>query len=59
MTVKFPKALKGPRAARQQGESGSECRCVRCGYPVAELVMGCKDPCRNCRFLYPGGDCSD
>ena len=34
-------------------------QCVRCGYPVRDLVMGCKDPCRNCRFLYPVGDCSD
>jgi hypothetical protein len=59
MASDFVKGFNGPRAARQQGEGHSEFRCVRCGYPVPELVMGCKDPCRNCRFLYPGGDCSD
>ncbi len=59
MSIKFVKGLSGSHSGAQQGDSRSECRCVRCGYPVPELVMGCKDPCRNCRFLYPGGDCSD
>ena len=43
----------------QQGEGGAGLRCVRCGYLIPDLVMGCKAPCRNCRFLYPAGDCSD
>ena len=43
----------------QQGEGDATMRCVRCGYPVPYLLMGCKAPCRNCRFLYPAGDCSD
>jgi len=45
-------------AGRQSGRDAG-LRCVRCGHPVPDLVMGCKDPCRNCRFLYPAGDCSD
>ena len=45
--------------SRQQGESAVTLRCVRCGYPVPYLLMGCKAPCANCRFLYPAGDCSD
>ena len=45
--------------ARQRGESHATSRCVCCGYPVTDLMMGCKAPCRNCRFLYPAGDCSD
>ena len=45
--------------ASQRGESHATSRCVRCGYPVADLTMGCKAPCHNCRFLYPAGDCSD
>ncbi len=36
-----------------------ERHCVRCGYPVPELPLGCKWPCPNCGFLYPQGDCSD
>ncbi len=47
--------LPGPRANGRDAGSG----CVRCGYPVPDLVMGCKAPCLNCRFLYPAGDCSD
>lgn len=45
--------------AGQQGKSDAGSRCVRCGYPVPDLLMGCKAPCHNCRFLYPAGDCSD
>lgn len=45
--------------AGQQREGGAGPRCVRCGHPIPDLVMGCKAPCRNCRFLYPAGDCSD
>jgi hypothetical protein len=47
------------RLAGQQSEGDADLRCVRCGYPIHDLVMGCKAPCRNCRFLYPAGDCSD
>jgi hypothetical protein len=45
--------------AGQQSEGDADLRCVRCGYAIPDLVMGCKAPCRNCRFLYPAGDCSD
>jgi len=45
--------------AGQQSVGDADLRCVRCGYPIPDLVMGCKAPCRNCRFLYPAGDCSD
>lgn len=45
-------------AAPQRGGPGGV-QCVRCGHPVPDLVMGCKHPCRNCRYLYPAGDCSD
>lgn len=34
-------------------------RCLRCGFPVVVLPWGCKNPCRNCGFVYPLGDCSD
>jgi hypothetical protein len=45
--------------AGQQSVGDADLRCVRCGYLIPDLVMGCKAPCRNCRFLYPAGDCSD
>jgi hypothetical protein len=34
-------------------------RCLRCGFAVISLPWGCKNPCRNCGFVYPLGDCSD
>jgi len=45
--------------AGQRSVGDADLRCVRCSYPIPDLVMGCKAPCRNCRFLYPAGDCSD
>jgi hypothetical protein len=48
-----------PLLARPQAESTATFYCVRCGYSVPFLLMGCKAPCHNCRFLYPAGDCSD
>ena len=50
-------AVSRPGEPRRGTPSGLQC--VRCGYTVPDLMMGCKDPCRNCRFLYPVGDCSD
>jgi hypothetical protein len=52
-----PQRVAWSAGQRSQGAAGL--RCVRCGYPVPDLVMGCKAPCRNCRFIYPIGDCSD
>ncbi len=34
-------------------------RCQRCGFPVKSRAWGCKNPCPNCGFVYPLGDCSD
>jgi hypothetical protein len=45
--------------SRHEGGSSAVVGCVRCGHPVPDLFLGCKAPCRNCRFLYPAGDCSD
>jgi len=36
-----------------------EPRCLRCGFPVVSSLPGCKNPCKNCGFVYPLGDCSD
>ena len=33
--------------------------CLRCGFTVAARPWGCKNPCSNCGFIYPIGDCSD
>lgn len=33
--------------------------CLRCGHPVQPKPWGCKNPCSNCGFVYPLGDCSD
>lgn len=33
--------------------------CLRCGFAVPARLMGCKNPCANCGFVYPLGDCSD
>ena len=33
--------------------------CQRCGFPVVSRAWGCKNPCPNCGFVYPQGDCSD
>lgn len=33
--------------------------CLRCGGEVRPRPMGCKNPCPNCGFTYPLGDCSD
>jgi hypothetical protein len=33
--------------------------CQRCGFPVKSKPWGCKNPCPNCGFVYPLGDCSD
>lgn len=33
--------------------------CLRCGFPVLTRPWGCKNPCGNCGFVYPLGDCSD
>lgn len=33
--------------------------CLRCGFPVVPRPTGCKNPCHNCGFVYPLGDCSD
>jgi len=34
-------------------------RCIRCGFPVVSRPSGCRNPCCNCGFVYPLGDCSD
>lgn len=33
--------------------------CMRCGFEVRPRAWGCKNPCANCGFVYPLGDCSD
>jgi len=33
--------------------------CLRCGAAVKAKPWGCKNPCPNCGFVYPLGDCSD
>jgi len=33
--------------------------CLRCGAEVRSKPWGCKNPCANCGFVYPLGDCSD
>ena len=33
--------------------------CMRCGHAVRSKAWGCKNPCPNCGFVYPQGDCSD
>ena len=33
--------------------------CLRCGSEVRTKPWGCKNPCANCGFVYPLGDCSD
>jgi len=33
--------------------------CQRCGAEVRAKPWGCKNPCPNCGFVYPLGDCSD
>ena len=33
--------------------------CQRCGAEVRGKPWGCKNPCPNCGFVYPLGDCSD
>jgi len=33
--------------------------CLCCGFPVVPRPFGCKNPCHNCGFVYPLGDCSD
>lgn len=33
--------------------------CLRCGAEVRTKPWGCKNPCANCAFVYPLGDCSD
>lgn len=33
--------------------------CLRCGAEVLTKPWGCKNPCANCGFVYPLGDCSD
>lgn len=33
--------------------------CLRCGEEVRRKPWGCKNPCPNCGFVYPLGDCSD
>lgn len=34
-------------------------QCQRCGHGVQPKPWGCKNPCPNCGFIYPLGDCSD
>ncbi|HEY2806031.1 MAG TPA: MBL fold metallo-hydrolase [Gemmatimonadales bacterium] len=33
--------------------------CQRCGAEIRPKPWGCKNPCANCGFIYPLGDCSD
>ena len=33
--------------------------CLKCGAEVEPRPLGCKNPCPNCGFVYPLGDCSD
>lgn len=33
--------------------------CLRCGAAVRPKPWGCRNPCPNCGFTYPLGDCSD
>ena len=33
--------------------------CLRCGAEVRPKPWGCKNPCPNCGFVYPLGDCAD
>ncbi len=33
--------------------------CLRCGAEVRPKPWGCRNPCPNCGFVYPLGDCSD
>jgi hypothetical protein len=52
----------GPtRSIRPVVESATRPRptCLRCGFAVTPKAWGCKNPCDNCGFVYPLGDCSD
>ncbi len=40
-------------------ETGEQPVCMRCGYEVISRPWGYKNPCPNCHFVYPLGDCSD
>lgn len=33
--------------------------CLKCGAEIRPKAWGCKNPCANCGFVYPLGDCSD
>jgi glyoxylase-like metal-dependent hydrolase (beta-lactamase superfamily II) len=33
--------------------------CLRCGAEVRPKPWGCENPCANCGFVFPLGDCSD
>jgi glyoxylase-like metal-dependent hydrolase (beta-lactamase superfamily II) len=33
--------------------------CLKCGAEVRPKPWGCKNPCPNCGYVYPLGDCSD
>jgi hydroxyacylglutathione hydrolase len=43
----------------RQGNPFLKLVCLRCGAPVSSRPWGCKNPCANCGFVYPLGDCSD
>jgi predicted RNA-binding Zn-ribbon protein involved in translation (DUF1610 family) len=48
-------APEGPDETR----ANENLRCLRCGFPIVSRPWGCKNPCPNCGFVYPLGDCSD
>jgi len=51
--------LAGSTSADQRGRPAAQLVCQRCGFPVPSRAWGCKNPCPNCRTIYPLGDCSD
>jgi hypothetical protein len=51
--------LRGSRSSALNSIKLGLLTCLRCGYAVPPMPWGCKNPCSNCGFLYPLGDCSD
>src|SRR5437667_405526 len=52
-------AARIPSSPASTGSPKPRPRCMRCGAEVQPKPWGCKNPCPNCGFLYPLGDCSD
>src|SRR2546422_208449 len=46
-------------SSRAPTASAERPACLRCGAEVRPKPWGCKNPCPNCGYVYPLGDCSD